>query len=97
MGLKEMFHFDDLSNIAEDLVITELENQLSHKNLMQAINEEHVLDMAAYALNLIRPMYRANLLGRVYATAFKEEYAEEICLAVTQAIDKVLRLNANKK
>lgn len=89
MTLKDAFRFDELSNIAEDLVIAELEVQLDKRSLLSLQDQDSILDMAAYALNLVRPMYRANLLGRVYAQAFSDEYHDEIKNAVSQAIDKI--------
>lgn len=89
MSLKDRFRFDELSNIAEDLVIAELEEQLKARGLLQEQDQDSILDMAAFALNLLRPMYRANLLGRVYAQAFSEENAEEIKSAVSRAIDRI--------
>jgi competence protein ComFB len=53
---------------------------------------ECVLDMAAMALNSVRPLYRVSLLGTLYAeSAITEDkaYAESIKEAVFSAIEKV--------
>ena len=89
MSFREIYHLDDLRNIAEDLVIDQLEKQLAENTQAIEIDEDVILDMAALALNMIKPMYRVNLMGRVYAPAFEAMYHEEIAKAVAQAIEKV--------
>jgi len=90
MAFRDLYHLEDLKNIAEDLVIDQLEKQLAEKQPDIEIDEDVILDMAAFALNMIKPMYRANLMGRVYAPAFEAMYHEEIEKVVAQAIEKVL-------
>ncbi len=89
MDLTTMYDFEDLTNEAERLVIEELGRQLEERGERACQSDDCVLDMAAYALNKVRPMYRVNLLGRLYADTLMEEYGEEIRRAVTQAIDKI--------
>lgn len=90
MSLRDEYNFEDLFNEAERLVLDELERQLrmlpAGTNLR---NENTVLDIAAYALNHVRPRYRVNLLGRLYAQSVEDDYAAEIENAVTDAIRKV--------
>lgn len=90
MSLRDEYNFEDLFNEAERLVLDELERQLrmlpAGTNLR---NENTVLDIAAYALNHVRPRYRVNLLGRLYAQSVEDGYAAEIENAVTDAIRKV--------
>jgi competence protein ComFB len=81
---------EDLKNIAEDLVIDQLEIQLKTNHPDVEITEDLVLDVAAYALNMVKPMYRVNLLGRMYAPAFSEMYHNEIVAAVEKAIGKIV-------
>ena len=90
MPIREEYRFDELKNIAEDFVIDELEKQLKELPSDTELTEELVLDMCAFALNLAKPMYRANLLGRMYATAYAEEHSAEIQKAVALAIKKIL-------
>ena len=91
MILRDYVEFESLENAAENLVIDELERQLEGR-LDPAVpqNGEAVLDMAAYALNIVKPMYRANLLGRLYADALQQEYGGVIRSAVKEAIDRIL-------
>ncbi|MEM5948189.1 late competence development ComFB family protein [Spirochaetia bacterium 38H-sp] len=87
--LKE-YDFSSLANESERLVLDELEKQLKALGDERLMSEECVLDIAAYALNHVKPRYRATLLGRIYASSISEEEAYEIKKAVTTAIKKVL-------
>lgn len=90
MALADRYNFEDLVNEAERLVMDELERQLDERGALEGLEEDLVLDMAAYALNHVRPVYRVNLLGRLYAQNVGEEYQGELSSAVSEAIDKVL-------
>ena len=91
MSLEERYNVGLLRNEAEALVLEELEVQLGGVGSEMELTEESVLDMAAYALNRVRPLYSANLLGRidVGAEAEAEERREEIRRAVRDAIRTV--------
>jgi competence protein ComFB len=89
MGLKDLYDFDSLVNEAERTVLSELEAQMA-----VAVNickcQDCVLDMAAYALNNVKPTYRVSLMGTVYARAVNDiEYAAEISRVVADAIKKI--------
>ncbi len=89
MGLRERYDFDTLVNEAERLVLAELEGQLARTPGLCTC-QDCVLDMAAYALNKVRPSYRVSLMGSVYANRPQQtEYAREISRAVRDAIEKV--------
>ena len=52
--------------------------------------EECVLDIAAFALNQVRPRYRASLLGSIYARqGDASAFAKEIEKAVADAIRRI--------
>ncbi len=90
MSLRDQYDFDILVNEAENLVIEELERQLAlPANREVCRSQDCVLDMAAYALNLVQPLYRANLLGRLYAQSLDQEHGTAIRRAVEQAIAKI--------
>lgn len=90
MALRELRAFEDLQNEAERMVIDELERQLELLPDSEVCKtEDCVLDMAAYALNHVRPMYRVNLLGRLYATAPDDARRAEVSRAVAEAIQKI--------
>ena len=90
MDLRKYYDFEDLVNEAERLVIDELGRQLDLPENSDLLNrEEYVRDTAAYALNHVRPMYRANLLGRLYAKAVDADEEREVKEAVEEAIRKV--------
>ncbi len=89
MGLREDYDFDNLVNEAESLVISELESQIARTPGLCTC-QDCVLDMAAYALNKVKPAYRVSLMGSVYArTAAHTDRARDIAQAVTEAIEKV--------
>jgi competence protein ComFB len=90
MALADRYNFEDLVNEAEGLVLDELETQLQRRGELDRLDEDLVLDMAAYALNHVRPVYRVNLLGRLYAKNVGDDYHEELSSAVAEAIEKVL-------
>ena len=90
MALADRYNFEDLVNEAERLVLDELESQLlAAPGGIESFEEDAVLDMAAFALNNVRPLYRINLLGRLYAQNVGDRYAAEIEAAVREAINRV--------
>jgi competence protein ComFB len=92
MGIREDYDFGVLVNEAERLVTDELERELAERaDPSICVCQDCVLDMAAFALNAIKPMYRVSLLGTMYAHALDEgsDYARELRAAVDAAITKV--------
>jgi len=91
MAFIEQYDFEHLKNEAENLVLTELGRQLEEFSDPICLCNECVLDMAAMALNTVKPVYRVSLLGSLYAaTAMDEEtYATSVQEAVSNAIEKV--------
>lgn len=89
MALQDHYDLSELTNDSERLVFDELERQLSEAGANVSRDHECVLDMAAYALNHVRPLYRANLLGRIYTQAPDDERRAEVAAAVSDAIRKV--------
>lgn len=93
MAFRDEYDFDQLENEAENLVIAELARQLAlAENGDVCRTEECVLDIAAYALNHVPPMYRANLLGRLYAAELDQAHRDTVAQAVREAI-KTVRQN----
>jgi competence protein ComFB len=91
MGIRDRYDFGVLVNEAERMVTDELERRLAELNDPTiCVCEDCVLDMAAFALNAVRPIYRVSLLGTMYAHALEgSAYEEEIRKAVDAAITKV--------
>ena len=91
MALTDNYDFDLLKNEAEQLVLYELELQLDAAPPEMCRCNECVVDMAAMALNAIKPMYRFSLLGTLYAAQAMNEqsYADSVQQAVAQAIARV--------
>jgi competence protein ComFB len=91
MALTDKYDFELLRNEAENLVFDELEKQLeAHEGDICRCNE-CVMDMAAMALNGMKPLYRVSLLGTLYAAqALSDEtYAENLRHVVSSAIEKI--------
>jgi len=91
MSFLEEYDFDLLKNEAEILVIREIEQQLKSGYEDMCRCNECIVDIAAIALNTIKPLYRFSLLGGLYASQAMTEksYADSVKQAVTQAIRKV--------
>jgi competence protein ComFB len=92
MAFIDEYDFDGiLRNEAEKLVITELGRQLDEYPAAICHCRDCVVDMAAVALNNVKPLYRVSLLGAQYASRAMEEdgYARTVKNAVCQAIEKV--------
>ena len=88
MKLTDMYDFSIINNEAFNLVIEEMENQLSPEEKMD--NEDFILDVATYALNQVKPAYRATLLGKLYTQSLKEsKYMDSVKNAVSEAIKKI--------
>jgi competence protein ComFB len=91
MALAETYDFSLLSNAAEGLVLHELERQLEAYGGEICRCNDCVVDMAAIALNMVKPLYRFSLLGSLYAAQAMSEktYADSVEAAVAEAIEKV--------
>jgi competence protein ComFB len=91
MGFVENYNFELLENESEKLVLKELEKQLeSYEGIICRCND-CVVDMAAMALNVVKPFYRFSLLGTLYAAQAMDDksYAGSVKEAVSQAIERV--------
>jgi competence protein ComFB len=89
MPITDTYDFDSLVNEAERLVQRELEEQL--KTAVGVCTcQDCVLDMAAFALNNVKPAYRVSLMGSVYAkSGANAQHAQGVTRAVREAIAKV--------
>jgi competence protein ComFB len=91
MSFTDKYDFDLLKNEAEILVINEMEQQLEAESDDMCRGNECIVDMAAIALNSVKPLYRFSLLGTLYASQAMSEqaYADNVKKAVAFAIKKV--------
>ncbi len=96
MAFEHEYDFSQLINEAEQLVIKELEKQLTEFQTDNGLKglclcEDCVLDMATLALNSVKPLYRVSLLGSLYTShAMNEDaYANSLRTAVSAAIKKI--------
>lgn len=91
MAFIDNYNFDNLINEAETVVVNELGRQLETFTEPVCRCNDCVTDMAALALNAVRPLYRASLLGGLYTASAMDEnsYAKSVRVAVFNAIEKV--------
>jgi competence protein ComFB len=91
MAFIDNYDLELLVNEAEKLVRDELGRQLESFEGEICLCNDCVMDMAAMALNAVKPLYRVSLLGTLYASTVmnEESYAAGIRDAVAQAIEKV--------
>jgi competence protein ComFB len=92
MGIRDDYDFGVLVNEAERMVTDELERSLAElADPSICVCQDCVLDMAAFALNALKPVYRVSLLGTMYAHAIDDDapYSREVRAAVEAAIAKV--------
>ena len=91
MAFIDEYDFEFLKNEAENLVINDLGRQLDTYAEQICKCNDCVLDMAAMALNTVKPLYRVSLLGTLYtATAMDQNaYGTNVREAVFDAIEKV--------
>jgi competence protein ComFB len=89
MSIREDYDFDSLTNEAEQIVVSEIERQIPESPELCTCSE-CILDVAAYALNRVRPRYRVSLLDSVFEEpGERSDYLEEIRGAVREGIRKV--------
>jgi competence protein ComFB len=91
MAFIDDYDFELLVNEAEKLVLTDLGRQLESYPEPICTCNDCVVDMAAMALNTVKPLYRVSLLGTLYAARAMDEktYATSVREAVFNAIEKV--------
>jgi len=91
MAFTDDYDFHLLKNEAEKLVINELEMQLKNVPSSVCRCNDCIIDMAAIAMNTVKPLYRYSLLGSMYTSQAMHEdsYADSVKKAVSQAITKV--------
>jgi competence protein ComFB len=91
MAFIDDYGFEQLKNEAEQLVYQELEVQLADAGEDICRCNDCVMDMAAMALNNVKPLYHYSILGNLYAAQAKsnQTYADSVQQQVAQAIAKV--------
>lgn len=90
MDIREKYDFSILVNEAERLVVEELGRRLEElADPSICMCEDCVLDMAAFSLNSLKPVYRVSLLGTMYAHNLDDGYMAFVKTAVEAAILKV--------
>lgn len=98
MSFKDKYEFDLLVNEMENAVFDELENQLKEDTEDKICKcQDCILDMAAYALNNLKPAYRSSLTGKIYSQRlYNGEEKLEIERVVKKAIEKISKNPSHK-
>ncbi|MDR2375531.1 MAG: late competence development ComFB family protein [Treponema sp.] len=91
MAFIDNYNFELLKNEAENLVLNELGEQLEAYGGEICTCNDCVVDMAAIALNSVKPLYRFSILGTLYTSRAMTDdaYGESVRNAVSTAIEKV--------
>jgi competence protein ComFB len=91
MAFIDSYDLENLANEAERLVLEELGRQLESYQGEICVCNDCVVDMAAMALNSVKPLYRYSLLGTLWVSSAMEDeaYAASVQEAVSNAIEKV--------
>ncbi len=92
MAFKDKYDFDLLVNEVESVVIDEIERQLNRAGKDVCRCQDCVLDMAALALNHLKPNYRSTLSykGVIYKQRLKSDtYRRSVEKVVEKAIEKI--------
>ena len=91
MEILKTYDFENLKNESESHVLEELERQLNAFKGEICRCNDCIVDMAAMALNNVKPLYRCSLLGTLYAQDAISDtvYAESIHDAVWEALIQI--------
>jgi competence protein ComFB len=91
MAFIDNYNLENLVNEAERLVLEELTRQLEAYQGEICLCNDCVVDMAAMALNAVKPLYRYSLLGTLWVSSAMEDeaYASSLQDAVSNAIERI--------
>jgi competence protein ComFB len=91
MAFADNYDFENLKNESETMVLEELGRQLDASTETICRCNDCINDMAAMALNQVKPLYRVSLLGTLYTARAmeEEEYATKLHEWVEYAIRRV--------
>jgi competence protein ComFB len=91
MAFIDNYDLENLANEAEHLVHEELGRQLEAYRGEICLCNDCVADMAAMALNMVKPLYRYTLLGTLWASRARDDAAYDTSVreAVSHAIAKI--------
>jgi competence protein ComFB len=88
---RRRYDFSILANEGERMVIQELGARIDSGEYPGICTcQDCVLDMAAYALNKLKPLYRVSLLGSLYTQSMDGgDYGRQVAEAVEEAIARI--------
>lgn len=91
MKISEQYNLDNLRNRSADMVFERIETILDESDDF-CLCEECVLDLLAYTLNHVTPLYGTSLLGPLHPKPEKEKKIQiEIDLAINAGVKKITR------
>jgi competence protein ComFB len=91
MKISERYNIENLKNRSAEMVFSKLETMLEDTDNFCHC-EECVLDLVAYTLNHVTPLYGTSLLGPLHPNKDKEKKVEiEIELAMKAGISKITK------
>jgi Late competence development protein ComFB len=91
MGILDIHDLDALVNDAEGMVFEALEEAIARSPGICTCRD-CVLDMAACALNNVRPSYRVSLLGAMSGSSVQgSDCTRQVRRAVAEAVERVQR------
>ena len=94
MAIRDDYNFEFLINESERLVFDELDKQLSSdENADVCRCEDCIIDMAALALNSVKPLYRVSLMGTLYASVL--DSSPEALAAKEAVVNSIKKIAAN--
>jgi competence protein ComFB len=89
MGLRDRYNLDNLRNRTADMVFRRIEDLIDEHTGMCTC-ENCILDLAAYTLNHVTPLYATSLLDPLQPSAEKEKKVRlEIDIALKTAVRRV--------
>ncbi len=89
MDINSSYNFEYLKNEAEEIVKEILDKELVKDDTICKC-QDCVLDIVAFALNNLKPIYKTSLTGSLYAKSARHtEYVEAAEEAVKHAIEVV--------
>jgi len=92
---KELFYTDDLENEMEELVFMELRNVIDEDKVNFCRCKLCVQDIAAIALNNLRPKYSSNKVERNY-NRYKRKLNPQLQLRVKNEVYRAIELVNNR-
>jgi competence protein ComFB len=91
MSLSDRYDLDKLINHSAEVVYDRIESVLDERDDICHC-EECVLDLVAYTLNHVKPLYGTSLLGQLHPSAEKQRKMDEkISRSIIEGLKRIAR------